>query len=364
VLVQQTKSIQSAFNDLLYFFLLFPITSTYLLVVRVSQGVRGRHHQRLFPHFNPFNLNAKPDFVTHQREERNKLFISSSLQAMDTSRNSEVEEVFDVPYSPSCGECGTRVSHTGESMEAQISHPRGNNYEDVTECADSAYMNAVVKVFCIRTEPNYSLPWQRKRQSTSTSTGFAIVGKRLVTNAHSVEHYTQVKVKKRGDETKYSAKVMSVGNECDLALLTVEDDSFWEDMTFLEFGALPRLQDSVLAIGYPIGGDTVSVTSGVVSRIEVTSYVHGASELLGVQVDAAINAGNSGGPALNNDGKCVGVAFQVHRLPSARDRVAEDGEPIFACLTWYAGGRKGSADLPCRTPDFRVPHVEEGRYSA
>ena len=38
----------------------------------------------------------------------------------------------------------------------------------------------------------------------------------------------------------------------------------------------------------------MSVTSGVVSRIEVTSYVHGSSELLGVQIDAAINAGNSG----------------------------------------------------------------------
>lgn len=43
-----------------------------------------------------------------------------------------------------------------------------------------------------------------------------------------------------------------------------------------------------------IGGDTISVTSGVVSRIEVTSYVHGSTELLGVQIDAAINSGNSG----------------------------------------------------------------------
>lgn len=49
-----------------------------------------------------------------------------------------------------------------------------------------------------------------------------------------------------------------------------------------------------LAPGGRIGGDTMSVTSGVVSRIEVTSYVHGSTELLGVQTDAAINAGNSG----------------------------------------------------------------------
>ena len=42
------------------------------------------------------------------------------------------------------------------------------------------------------------------------------------------------------------------------------------------------------------GGDTISVTSGVVSRIEVTSYVHGTTELLAIQIDAAINSGNSG----------------------------------------------------------------------
>ena len=53
-------------------------------------------------------------------------------------------------------------------------------------------------------------------------------------------------------------------------------------------------QDAVAVVGYPIGGDTISVTSGVVSRIEVTSYVHGSTELLGVQIDAAINSGNSG----------------------------------------------------------------------
>lgn len=46
---------------------------------------------------------------------------------------------------------------------------------------------------------------------------------------------------------------------------------------------------SVSADSYPIGGDTMSVTSGVVSRIEVTSYSHGAKELLAVQIDAAVS---------------------------------------------------------------------------
>ncbi|KAL8143915.1 hypothetical protein V2J09_016947 [Rumex salicifolius] len=171
-------------------------------------------------------------------------------------------------------------------------------------------MDAVVKVFCVHTEPNFSLPWQRKRQYSSSSSGFLIGGRRVLTNAHSVEHYTQVKLKKRGSDTKYLATVLAIGTECDIALLTVNDDEFWQGVSPLEFGELPALQDAVTVVGYPIGGDTISVTSGVVSRIEILSYVHGSTELLGLQIDAAINSGNSGGPAFNDKGKCVGIAFQ------------------------------------------------------
>ncbi|RCV20979.1 hypothetical protein SETIT_4G102000v2 [Setaria italica] len=171
-------------------------------------------------------------------------------------------------------------------------------------------MDAVVKVFCVHTEPNFSLPWQRKRQYSSSSSGFIIGGRRVLTNAHSVEHHTQVKLKKRGSDTKYLATVLAIGTECDIAMLTVEDDEFWEGVSPVEFGSLPALQDAVTVVGYPIGGDTISVTSGVVSRIEILSYVHGSTELLGLQIDAAINSGNSGGPAFNDKGKCVGIAFQ------------------------------------------------------
>lgn len=68
------------------------------------------------------------------------------------------------------------------------------------------------------------------------------------------------------------------------AMLTVNDDEFWEGVSPVEFGDLPALQDAVAVVGYPIGGDTISVTSGVVSRMEILSYVHGSTELLGLQV--------------------------------------------------------------------------------
>lgn len=195
---------------------------------------------------------------------------------------------------------------------AMVEAADANGHLDITYNV----MDAVVKVFCVHTQPNYSLPWQRKRQYSSTSSGFMVRGPRgemwLLTNAHSVEYHSQVKVKKRGDDRKFIARVLSAGEECDIALLAVDDESFWEDTEPISFGELPALQDSVYVVGYPIGGDTISVTSGVVSRIEVTSYAHGASELLAVQIDAAINSGNSGGPVFSEHGECMGIAFQSY----------------------------------------------------
>ncbi|KAK8344326.1 hypothetical protein V6Z11_A07G072800 [Gossypium hirsutum] len=168
-------------------------------------------------------------------------------------------------------------------------------------------MDAVVKVFCIHTEPNFSMPWQRKRQYSSSSSGFVISGRRVLTNAHSVEHYTQVKVKKR------------FGLCGEAAMLTVNNDVFWEGVSPVEFGELPALQDAVTVAGYPIGGDTISVTSRVVSRIEILSCIHGSTELLGLKIDAAINFGNSGGPAFNDKGHCVGITFQSLRQDEAEN---------------------------------------------
>uniref|UniRef100_A0ACD5ZRG7 Uncharacterized protein n=1 Tax=Avena sativa TaxID=4498 RepID=A0ACD5ZRG7_AVESA len=210
------------------------------------------------------------------------------------------------PRAPSPTRRGAQKAAANVKVDVPAVEPL--RWEQVARVMPS--MDAVVKVFCVHTEPNFSMPWQRKRQYSSSSSGFVIGGRRVLTNAHSVEHYTQVKLKKRGSDTKYLATVLAIGNECDMAMLTVDDDEFWKGVSPLEFGSLPALQDAVTVVGYPIGGDTISVTSGVVSRIEILSYVHGSTELLGLQIDAAINSGNSGGPAFNDQGKCVGIAFQ------------------------------------------------------
>jgi len=174
-------------------------------------------------------------------------------------------------------------------------------------------LDSVVKVWCVHSTPNFSLPWQRRKQFRSSGSGFCIDRERrvILTNAHCIEWNAQVKVQRRGSDTKHLAKVVSVGWECDCAVLTVEDDEFWDGIQTVQLSKkVPRLEEPVLCVGFPVGGDTISVTSGVVSRVEVMTYAQTCAELLGIQIDAAINSGNSGGPAFNNTGECLGIAFQ------------------------------------------------------
>ena len=212
----------------------------------------------------------------------------------------------------------TRASNSmpKRSRAVPSSEPEPEPYDDdddgdglPTSCLDSCIRLEVTHV-----EPNYSLPWQYRHQTTSTSTGFIISGNRILTNAHCVADHAVVKVKKRGDANKYIAEVVAIARDCDLALLTVTDRAFWSPaprpIVLRSATDLPQLQDVCTVVGFPVGGDNMSITEGVVSRIDMQEYAHGCCELLVVQIDAAINPGNSGGPAFSTDNECVGVAFQ------------------------------------------------------
>jgi len=174
----------------------------------------------------------------------------------------------------------------------------------------SSITDSVVKIFTTANEVDFYRPWQSQGTKSSGGSGGIITGNRILTNAHVVSDHTFIQVKKNNDSRKYTAEVIAINHECDLALLTVKDPEFFQNVTPLKLGDLPQVQDSVSVFGYPQGGDKLSITEGVVSRVELTAYSQSARNLLTVQIDAAINPGNSGGPVVQN-GKLVGVAMQV-----------------------------------------------------
>lgn len=57
-------------------------------------------------------------------------------------------------------------------------------------------------------------------------------------------------MRRRGCDRKFQASRLAVGEECDLAILTVDDEEFWEGASPLTFGELPELTDDVSVIGY------------------------------------------------------------------------------------------------------------------
>lgn len=169
--------------------------------------------------------------------------------------------------------------------------------------------NEIVKIYTVANVPDYWNPWGMRGTTGGTGSGAILKGKKILTNAHVVGNETFIQVRRSGEARRFQAKVIAVAHEVDLALLSVEDPAFWEGTEGLELGELPYAQDEVFVYGFPMGGDTLSVTRGVISRIENQNYAHSSFNFLAGQIDAAINPGNSGGPVIK-DGKIVGVVMQ------------------------------------------------------
>jgi S1-C subfamily serine protease len=169
---------------------------------------------------------------------------------------------------------------------------------------------SVVMIRSAGQEFDFVTPWKQRAMSQGVGSGFIIEGKRVLTNAHNVSNNKYLELQKEGVAKRYPAKVAFIGHDCDLAVLAVDDSSFFDDTIALELAELPSINTTVSTYGFPMGGKHISVTEGVVSRIQMEAYAHtGADSHLVIQTDAAINPGNSGGPVMQGV-KVVGVAFQ------------------------------------------------------
>ena len=182
------------------------------------------------------------------------------------------------------------------------------------ELKKTDFMHSLVKITCTSHDFSFKQPWQAPRIGDAGGTGFIIGGNRILTNAHVIDGHRYIKVEIGEAGEQFTADVELVGNDCDLAILTVKDPEFWKDTKPMQIGHLTGIEKKVKVLGFPVGGDEMSTTKGIVSRIQVDTYEQAERNLLSVQVDAAINPGNSGGPVVAKNVlgqyEVVGVAFQ------------------------------------------------------
>lgn len=220
--------------------------------------------------------------------------------------------------------------------------------EEAAESED-VIARSVVKIYATAETYGTYTPWNSNTESR-IGTGFVIKGQHILTNAHVVADHTFIEVQRDGKPDRFEASLVAVSHEADLALLAVKDKSFFDrDNAYIPLGDLPKVHQEISVYGFPTGGDSLSVTKGIISRIEYLEYAHSGLSFQSIQIDAAINPGNSGGPALA-DGKAIGVAMQVaangeenigymippsvvrHFLDDVEDEMY-DGFPEFSAIT-------------------------------
>tara|TARA_B100000959_G_scaffold156338_1_gene163905 strand:- start:10258 stop:11688 length:1431 start_codon:yes stop_codon:yes gene_type:complete len=219
--------------------------------------------------------------------------------------------------------------------------------------------DSVIKIYTTQAAPDYFTPWRLLTPRQSSGSGAVIIGNQILTNAHVVANASYVQAQKHNDARRYQARVSFISHEADLALITVDEAGFFSDLKPLAIGNLPDPLQEVSVYGYPMGGKSLSITKGILSRVEQQVYAHAGAYLLAGQIDAAINPGNSGGPVIV-DQQIVGVVMQANSggraenlgyfvPPSIIRHVLVDSED---------GVRDGFPDLGFRTQTLDSPSAK------
>ncbi|TGM99420.1 S1C family serine protease [Leptospira yasudae] len=161
-------------------------------------------------------------------------------------------------------------------------------------------------------EKEESSGYSDKSINRDAGTGMIISGNRILTNAHVVSNSGYLKVKHFNSSKFYKASVQYLGFDCDLAILKVEEEEFFNGVEPLEISeSSPSLGSNLLILGYPGGDENITLENGNVSRVERIRYSFtGLDYRKAIRVTANIVPGYSGGPAIQN-GKVAGITFQV-----------------------------------------------------
>jgi len=263
--------------------------------------------------------------------------------------------------------------------------------------------DSVVKIFVTKQRFSMTVPWQTIQVESSSGSGSFIrrrgsatvappaadveqgdppywqfssiehaipeaTGDLVLTAAHVVADARDVRVQllsaNGGSTEKYVARVIAVSHDSDLALLEISDvRCFCNSEVMPIFGPkeLPEVQSRVQVMGFPVGGDYLSITEGVLSRVEVVEYCHSRRPAMALTVDAAINAGNSGGPVVDPiTGRMVAVAHQK----MVAFGVENQGQCVPPCLIWrFLHGQSNGKCLRLPSIGTYIQHLESPAHA-
>ncbi len=235
---------------------------------------------------------------THHRHPERNAFLTASVITLFAFN------AFAVPAGPSAAPVSPEPQASASAQVSSATTP------------SKAVENSVVKVFATLRSPDPGKPWTKREPAEITGSGAVISGNRILTNAHVVQYASEVQIQANQAGDKLPVVVEAIGPGIDLAVLKLEDQKFFQTHPALPLRkSLPDSKEPVMVYGYPTGGASLSITKGIISRIEFTGYSMSTPGLR-IQIDAAINPGNSGGPAIVND-EVVGLAFS--HLQSAQN---------------------------------------------
>ncbi len=180
---------------------------------------------------------------------------------------------------------------------------------------------AVVQLFVQTAMFDWIEPYKPPTQLSTFGTGFFIDDEgHLLTNFHVISEAVavQAQVPALGKE-RFDLKVIGIHPERDIALLGLTKEAkerflvIVKNIPYVPLGNSDYVKrgESIMALGYPLGQETLKITQGVVS---------GFQDLDGevfLQVTAALNPGNSGGPCINEIGEAVGISTSI--IPEAQN---------------------------------------------
>ncbi len=166
--------------------------------------------------------------------------------------------------------------------------------------------------FHFKSDPSYDEDYGKKNKSaTAFGSGFVVDATGyIVTNHHVIDKADEINVK-FNDGKEYSAKLIGSDTRTDIALLKIESKT---PLSFVKFGDSKLIQvgDAVLAVGNPFGLGG-SATFGIISAISRDILTENKAIVDDyIQIDAAINMGNSGGPTFNMNGEVIGVNAMIY----------------------------------------------------